>query len=54
MCHDGGGVFFNWIMCGLPTGGKPKFLYKGELIFLSQVFSTEGRTIQGFKVDIVL
>ena len=40
------------IMCGLPTGGKPEFLHRGEFIFLSQVFSKEGRIIQGSKVDI--
>ena len=41
-------------MCGLPTGGKPEFLHRGEFIFLSQVFSKEGRIIQGSKVDIFL
>ena len=39
-------------MCVLPTGGKPELLDRGELIFLSEVFSKEGRIIQGFKVDI--
>ena len=41
-------------MCGLPTGGKPESLHRGKFIFMSQVFSKEGRRIQGFKVDIVL
>ena len=41
-------------MCGLPTGGKPESLHRGKLIFVSQVFSEEGRRIQIFKVDIVL
>ena len=50
----GGGGILNWLMCGLPTGGKPEFLKKGEFIFLSQVSSKEGRIIQGFKVYIVL
>ena len=54
MRPDWGGVILNWIMCGLPTGGKPEFLHRGEFIFLSRVSSKEGRIIQGFKVDIVL
>ena len=44
----------DWMMCGLPTGGKPELLHRGEFIFLSQVFSKEGRIIQVFKVAIVL
>ena len=41
-------------MCGLPTGGKPKPLYRGKFIFVSQVFSKEGRIIQNFRVEILL
>ena len=41
-------------MCGLPTGGKPESLCRGKFIFVSQVFSKEGRIIQNFKVEIFL
>ena len=41
-------------MCGLPTGGKPESLHRGKFIFVSQIFSKEGRIIQGLKVEIVL
>ena len=32
-------------MCVLPTGGKPESLCRGKFIFVSQVFSKEGRII---------
>ena len=41
-------------MCGLPTGGKPESLHRGKFVFVSQVFSKEGRIIQGLKAEIVL
>ena len=41
-------------MCGLSTGGKPESLHKVKFLFVSQVFYKEGRTIQGYKVEIVL
>ena len=55
MCPDG--IINGWldcIMCGSPTGGKPESPHRGKLIFASQVFSKEGRRIQGFKVEISL
>ena len=41
-------------MCGLPTGGKPESLCRGKFIFVSRVFSKEGRIIHNFKVEIFL
>ena len=41
-------------MCGLTTGGKPDYLNRDKFVFVSQVFSEEGRKIQGFKVEILL
>ena len=55
MCPEG--KVTGWLdcrMCGLPTGGKPDSLHRGKFIFVSQVFSKEGRRIQGLKVEIVL
>ena len=55
VCPDG--RINGWLdcrMCGLPTGGKPEPLHRGKFLFLSQVFSKEGRIIQNFKVEILL
>ena len=54
-CPDG--KINGWLdcrMCGLPTGGKPESLHRGQFIFVSQVFSKQGSIIQGLKVGIVL
>ena len=51
-------VNINWWldcrMCVLPSGGKLESLHRGKFIFVSQVFSKEGRRIQGLKVEIIL
>ena len=41
-------------MHGLTTGGKQESLNRDKFVFMSQVFSKEGRRIQDFKFDIVL
>ena len=37
------------IMCVIPTGGKLESLHRVKLIFVSQVFSKDGRRIQDLK-----
>ena len=44
----------NCRMYGLTIFGKSESLNRDKFVFMSQVFSKEGRRIQGFKVDIVL
>ena len=41
-------------MYGLTTGGKQESLNRDKFVFMSQVFSKEGRRIQAFNFEIVL
>ena len=55
VCTDG--ITNGWLdyrMCALHTGGKLEPFHRGKFMFVSQVFSKEGRIIQNFKVEIFL
>ena len=41
-------------MYGLTTGEKQESLNRDKFVFMSQVFSKEGRRIQAFNFEIVL